>query len=504
MAGSAEFEKKQPIPVDERVLTEIDHVSRNRLPDGSYAPEMLDDLLVNLTTAIQEAAMPFAVSTTEHTYMLNPETGKRVPMWLGRTAVEAAMSGYEFHRHESARKRVDVEVDEAATDLQPGMAKVFISPRMSPTDADHAVAKQEHLADSDSVRVSWPIVGEDGQIETRILQSLLVKDVPLEAWAAMLEDPANIFGKSVVVDNPESALSVMSVHRELEIPLEKLSNGPVSMVEAVLPYVDDRQTARKISEQIKRYHGDQTEMQRRAENIAERWLAFEIALSESLDNGFASYDIRRFIITLQAEWGDEDLQIIKNHELEDTEYRMSRELAVVLEKAKRNLLWAPAAVISNNPEVLKQLDHATAEKIRTNELSIQMAWAQGQNIASLESKSNRLVANQNIKVGGGCPGEIETNFKNNKEGGENDNKNLWEQDGDDKNTWKWKRGQCRVQSCSTRPGQTEIGPCDVCRKCQAKFDKGGDPTKESVLNQQPTSSPRRTLFATAVKELVNV
>ena len=43
--------------------------------------------------------------------------------------------------------------------------------------------------------------------------------------------------------------------------------------------------------------------------------------------------------------------------------------------------------------------------------------------------------------------------------------------------WKWKKGICRVESCPTRPGKTEVGPCDVCRRCQRVFDKGIDPTK---------------------------
>lgn len=46
-----------------------------------------------------------------------------------------------------------------------------------------------------------------------------------------------------------------------------------------------------------------------------------------------------------------------------------------------------------------------------------------------------------------------------------------------KEKWVWKRGVCQVKSCSTRPGETKVGPCSVCAKCQAKFDKGQDPTK---------------------------
>lgn len=47
----------------------------------------------------------------------------------------------------------------------------------------------------------------------------------------------------------------------------------------------------------------------------------------------------------------------------------------------------------------------------------------------------------------------------------------------EKSTWKWKSGVCRVEACPTRPGKTKIGPCDVCSRCQSKFDKGIDPTK---------------------------
>jgi|GEM_PF-4725063 len=43
--------------------------------------------------------------------------------------------------------------------------------------------------------------------------------------------------------------------------------------------------------------------------------------------------------------------------------------------------------------------------------------------------------------------------------------------------WSWKKGICRVDECPTRPGQTEVGPCSVCRGCQREFDKGKDPSE---------------------------
>jgi hypothetical protein len=49
-----------------------------------------------------------------------------------------------------------------------------------------------------------------------------------------------------------------------------------------------------------------------------------------------------------------------------------------------------------------------------------------------------------------------------------------------KENWKWKKGVCQVPVCPTRPGKTEVGPCSVCRSCQAKFDIGEDPTKPKI------------------------
>ena len=56
-----------------------------------------------------------------------------------------------------------------------------------------------------------------------------------------------------------------------------------------------------------------------------------------------------------------------------------------------------------------------------------------------------------------------------------------------KQNWKWKQGICRVETCSTRPGKTEVGPCSVCRNCQFNFDA-------------PTAAVIRNIFAPSVKK----
>ena len=61
-----------------------------------------------------------------------------------------------------------------------------------------------------------------------------------------------------------------------------------------------------------------------------------------------------------------------------------------------------------------------------------------------------------------------------------------EQDAIEQNEdWTWKRGVCRVDSCPTRPGKTQVGPCAVCKRCQKMFDKGIDPTKFSMRKSEP-------------------
>lgn len=49
----------------------------------------------------------------------------------------------------------------------------------------------------------------------------------------------------------------------------------------------------------------------------------------------------------------------------------------------------------------------------------------------------------------------------------------------DESSWEWKTGYCRVESCENKGKATEVGPCNVCRDCQYKFDHAIDPTKQA-------------------------
>ncbi|MCA9332161.1 hypothetical protein KC968_04480 [Candidatus Saccharibacteria bacterium] len=486
------------LPVEERALTEVDHLLAARTQDGLYPDHVVEAVRQNLVTAVQEAAMPYAVTTTKHEVNEDEERGQRTFRWLGKTAVQTAMSGYRYHSHPNALKRVDVEVAEArfaSEMLRPGIAQVFISPRMSRKDATLEEARREHLGDDDAVRVSW-IDNSRGKPE-RVMQSLLVRDIPLQAWVEMLADSSNVFGKSIIVDDKESALSVMKVFSQLEISANMLPKGPVTILEEVVGYIKNDSTRRKVTEQISKYYGDQELMRRQAEFKAEQWLQFEYELADSLVQGTPTSAIKSFIASMQHVWNSDELRVINQHSSgNNLEYMMTRELACILEKAKQNTLWGGAAVLSGNEAVVKQLQQEVCAQIQSNEQAMFVAYRQGQDLSLLQQQNSQLIGGANIKVGGGCAGNSDRSATNDpanltdllEQRGLNSSPSKSDDWESNPNSRKWKKGVCQVRSCSTRPGVTEVGPCSVCKSCQAKFDAGDDPTKYVV----PPRTQRQT------------
>ena len=242
--------------VQRRLLTELDHLLAHRRSNGTYDPDALYDVGVNLAAASQEIAMPFAVTNTfQPAEEVCDESGQwqQKFMWLGMCAVKIAESGRNYHFSEPALKRVDVEVAEAhhsQNNLRAGFAQVFISPKMSRYDAPKAVAKQEHLATEDSLRVATLVTHLDGTVKGRRLQSLLVRDIPLSAWVAMLKDPNNLFGKAFELKHEQSALSVMELFEQLELPNDNIPEGPVTLVAAVLPYISGHTARESVVRQL--------------------------------------------------------------------------------------------------------------------------------------------------------------------------------------------------------------------------------------------------------------
>jgi hypothetical protein len=468
-----------------RLLTEVEHLSVSMLDDGSIPENIRQDVKTNLKTAVYELSMPLAVSITAHKVeYLEKEDGARTPVitWLGRNAVENAIGGRSFHWSEPALKRVDVEIAEARhsqESLKSGVAEVFISPKMTRHDASVEVAKSEHLHDDDSLRVSYAITNSEGTVVARRLESLLVRDVPIEAWVNMLSDPNNIFGKSLEIDNKDSALSVMQLFDQLQLPEDLMPEGPVTLVEAVLPYVLDEADHSSVAEQLEGFRSEQVKYMEQAEKTAEEWLDFEIELAKSLKNGTATFDIERFIVRMQHKWNRDNLKVINAHHFNDHGHMMTKELAAVLESAKRQTLNANAGLLTGNKNLIKQVNANDLRDLVTANKNLRVYIANGMPqdlINTMQMAIERKIADLNVKVKGGCAGEIAQNF-------EQPGENVLGQPTDiesssDKKDWKWKIGKCQVKTCPS-PNPTEVGPCKVCRSCQAKFDKGEDPTKPS-------------------------
>jgi hypothetical protein len=287
----------------------------------------------------------------------------------------------------------------------------------------------------------------------------------------------------------------MKAHRQLEIPLDQLPEGVVSLVEAVLPYIEDPVARESVARQLLLFRGDQEKIDEQATNIAARWMQFEVSLADSLYIGRVTADIEHFINQLQCEWSDADIALFDSHRTADGDMRMTRKLAARLEQAKQNLLWTAAAVITGNTEVLKQLDQETAQEIYDNEIRVQAMTAAGydqRDITRVEAQNNKTIAQQNVSVGSGCPGKNTASFRGEGEGAADA-----EGESSKRENWKKSKGPCRIKSCPNSEKIVDIGPCRVCMvRCQKIYDKGGDPTElpEDVI-EPPHSKAKATLAA---------
>jgi hypothetical protein len=486
------------LPPAERILSEADNINRNRLPDGSHAPWVLNEMLPNYVAATEEGGMPSAVSEVFHKFVKGFEDGEGNKcdtfVWLGRTSLQSARSGRIYYVYPESQERGYVEEDEAAhseQDRRPGIVSFFVSAHMSPTDALKEVAEAENLAEQDALRASWVEVDADGTVKGRRLQSVLIKDIPLEAWVEWLADPNNPFGKSVEVEDPSSALSVMKTFRALKVPWEALPDPDqplLGVLKTIIPYIKDQAARQEVKTQLVDFYSDQASKRERAHNIARRWRDFDVALADSLHSGVAEPSIEAFVYQLSDRWTAKDLSLISSSQIKGTQkLKMFRELAVLIEEAQRKLFFDAASVVSDNREVLKQLDPKTAAVIRANELRVQTLYTQGRHdeIVRLQATNNQIIAGLNLSNGGGCPGKSKMRFAGDdipdllrslveqQEPAEKPSSSM------DQKTWKRKKGKCVVRGCPTRarPEPVEVGPCGVCMdRCQEIYNEGGDPT----------------------------
>lgn len=482
-----------PTLIETRLLTEVDNLVRHLDWRGNVSAEVERDTKQNMAASLCEAAMPDAVSITHHKVEYHGKEGRRerVITWLGKTAVECAESGRRFHFSQAAHDRVTVEIAEAIDvqeTLTAGVAKVFISPKMSRADAPEQVAKDENLHDDDSLRVSYAVTNDAGEVIARTMMSLLVRDIPLKAWVSMLKDPNNIFGKPFSIENEDSALSVMKLFAKLDLPEDKLPEGPVTLVAAVLPYIKDSEAYVSAQEQLLGFRKSQELYKEQAQQKAEEWFRFDLELARSLKLGKATYPIYQQIVIRQEEWDKESLGIINQHSIGNAQYRMTRELATVLERSIRLDVERRAAVRAKNERALKEVSLETRQQIADADkylTTLRSAGVAPAEIYTAQANLARLVARQNIRTGGGCAGTTRSVFGSKPGELSGDSEGILDQDAtetsdssNEKSNWKWKKGVCQVKACPSRPGQTEVGPCSVCRHCQAEFDAGRDPTKQ--------------------------
>lgn len=396
---------------EERVLLGVDYLLQRRLPDGSYLDSTLSAAHTSLLTATKEMAVPHAISTI---YMERVAPGVYVSG--DQTSVEIAESGYRYHHHPAARARVDVETEEAkynALHLDWGRVSVCISPKMSEADAPREVAENEHLADDDAIRVTQLVTDQFGRTHMA-MQAILVKDVPLDAWVSMLQDPNNIFKKSIPLANTASAKSVMQVFKELELPTESVAGGVKEIVRAVIPYITDSKARQLVEAQYQKYHSDQDEIHKKASSIADRWLAFDMEMAESLYTGYATPDIKHFISQFRDVWGPQTQQLLTAHELPDGNLYMTRALAVKIEEARIKTLWLKSAIANGNQAIIEQVDPRVAKEVMRSEARIQSMIEQGYHIRevlAVDNANNQSVGTQKVQGGGGCPGSITADIR---------------------------------------------------------------------------------------------
>lgn len=491
-----------------RLLTEVSHLRAGRQVDGTYPQELLEGVLENLVTKVQEDAMSHAVS---HSYQPVAEVRaendelRRTFIWkgLGKTAIEVAESGYVYHSTDAAHKRVGIEVKEAirsCEELRAGTVQMFISPRMSRADAPEAVAKQEHLYEEDAVRVYWADADDTGRVVGRRMQSLLVRDIPLDAWVAMLKDPNNLFGKSMDVSDETSALGVMELFSQLDLPEAAVPEGPVTLVAAVIPYIRDQKLRTSVEHQVTKYREDQENLRHEALATAREWLKFDQALSDGLETGIMPDEVRRLVMLFQSQWTAESRQLLKAHE-RGSGYRVSVELAAHLEQAWQKAYLGEVAAAVGDERALKDVDHSTAQRLKEKAHEIRKMQREGASsaeIAAMRANQLRDVVQSNVRAGGGCSGENAFQFENDKK--RNDGNTSAENAANSANADASKRngegigevhvGVCRTDGCPSRPGKTRVGGCDVClRFCQPLWDKGMNPEDIYQKGNAPAPKP---------------
>jgi hypothetical protein len=499
---------------ERRLLTEVNNLLLHRQPGGAYPQEVLDGIEENLITKVKEDTMSHAVSRSfQPVSEVYDQTGEqhRTFIWkgLGKTALQVAESGFEYHWSDSAFERVKYHVKEAERDtreLAPNKWHVMIEPRMSEADAPLDIAESENLAETDAIRASHAVANENGEIIGRQMVAILASDVPLSAWVAMMRDPQNIFGKVLKVPHADSALGIIELFNQLDLPLDALPEGPVTILEAVSHYIDDETAHQSVKDQLVRFREDQQKLDGEARRTAKKWLELEKALADSLAEKTMHKQVKIFVSQHQNQWPEKVLKLLKEQEVDKGGYDMTVELAALLEQAWQKINLSETAVFVGDKKALKHLsDHEITRLqqeitfVRTIE---QEAWAATADTQMARSQLQRQLAVANIQPGGGCSGENRFRFDANFDAPPDIiesflppgvNAEAKGPQTEDEKIGEKHMAECRTNGCPSKPGETEVGGCDVCLKhCQPLYDAGEDPAEifgRFTHTQEPTQRP---------------
>lgn len=496
-----------------RILAEVNHLRRHRLADRTIPGEVEEGVFDNLVTKVQEDSMSSAVTPSFQPvgeYTNDAGERRRTFLWrgIGTTALELAESGKKFYRLKAALERVDVEIEEARhseDNLCPGTYQVFISPRMSRQDASFEDADAIGLAEYDSVRTGAAVV-EDGVLTGRRTRALFVKDIPLTAWVAMMRDPNNVFGRAIKVEDAESALGIMRLFDQLDTSEDQLPEGPVTLVEAVLQYIDDPIAKQSVAEQLADFRKGQDKLQAEAKRLATKWLEFEKSMADSLDAREMTFMVRQFITTHQSQWPVEVLAQLRSHQ-KGSGYTIDEKLAAVIEESWQKINLSEAAIVVGDRRALKGMASNEVVKLQQEIAFIRTMEHQPWAVAELQQRQaalHRMLAVAEIEIKGSCSGTNTSSFKNSLSHITNTLKQLTnlpdaylgEQADEDNSDRIGKKhmAKCRTDGCPTRPGQTEVGGCDVCLKyCQPIYDAGKDPAIKFGFNiKQTKEEPKQS------------
>ncbi len=510
--------KQENVTLEQKqFLTEANILLLNRRPDGSYPKEVLEATRFNLKTKVKEDGFMNAVSHSfqpvgEYTTPEGETRRTLIQKGLGKTAMQIAESGFEYHWSEPAFKHVRYHVKEARRDeseLKPDKWHVMIEPKFSTSDADEDVAKSEHMAGTDALRTSYAATDKYGNITGRHMTAILVSDVPITAWVAMLQDENNLWGKAFDIQDPDSSLGPMGLFDQLDLSLELLPEGPINLVEAVTPYITDEQARLSVGEQILGLRQDQQKLDDEADYTAGEWLEFVKVMADSLATGRMHKDIKIFAMQLQNDWDADTLELLKRHEGDYGGYSMSVELAAILEEEWERINVGKAAIVVGDKRALKNVSKEKADQMR-NDILFLRTLQQGSLIgaaeyAAITTKINRTIARADIKVGGGgCGPELKSRLgkkrdSNNpdsiyhdldsqslNEGGAQEQNEISADDSDNEGVGKIHYDRCRTGICPSKSKIVKVGGCRICLDhCQPEYDKGNDPLDVFSYTPQP-------------------